>query len=663
MNEALELFAVFFLGIVSIAISLYLAKRVGAMSAGTPKMQAISAATREGAMAYLKRQYQVITVFALAIAVVLGFAIGWNTAAAYIVGALCSAVAGFIGMNNATKANVRTAAAATRSLRDGLKVAFSSGLATSLSVVGIGVAGVTAVYYYLTSFSGASLVDATNVLFGFSMGASSVALFMRVGGGIFTKAADVGADLVGKIEKGIPEDDPRNAAVIADNVGDNVGDVAGVGADLFESYVGAIIAAMSLGALAFGLKGVLLPLLIAAAGIIASLFGALFLRGKGRVENALRNTSIAAAVISTVFSLALVYFLFDGALGAFYAVLSGIIVGVTIGFISEYYTSTKFKPTRHVAQSSTTGAATTILNGFAVGLQSTVPTIVLVCVSTWVAFVSAGIYGIGLAAVGMLSTLGVTLAADAYGPVADNAGGIVEMSGLPHSVRKRTDELDAAGNTSKAICKGFAVGSAALTALAFFAAYTQVSKLAAIDLMNANVVIGVLLGGTITFLFASLTIQAVGNTAFKLVGEVRRQFKSMPGIMKGTQKPDYARCVDIATVGAIREMILPAILAIVCPVLVGLLLGKEALGGLLAGALVTGVLLGVLMANAGASWDNAKKFIEQGNYGGKGSDAHKASIVGDTVGDPFKDTTGPSMNILIKLMSIVALVSVAALAA
>jgi len=657
----LELVLVFLAGALSLGISLYLAKKLAEKDAGTPRMREISGAVREGAMAYLKRQYQVMTVVAVVIALVLGYVVNWNTAVAYVFGAFCSAVTGFIGMNNATKANVRTTAAAARSLKEGLSVAFSAGMITSMAVVGIGLIGVTVAYAF---FSGnASLINATNILFGFSMGASSMALFMRVGGGIFTKAADVGADLVGKVEKGIPEDDPRNAAVIADNVGDNVGDVAGVGADLFESYVGAIIAAMSLGALTLGWKGVLLPLALSAAGIVASLIGSLFLHGKGRVENALRNVSIAAAVISGLFALVIINFMFNGALGAFYAVASGIVVGVAIGFISEYFTSTEFKPTRHVAQSATTGAATAILSGYSTGLKSAVPAIALICVGTWTAYATAGIYGIGLAAVGMLSTLGITLAADAYGPVADNAGGIAEMSRLPKNVRKRTDELDAAGNTSKAICKGFAIGSAALTALAFFAAYTQVSKLAAIDLMDANVVIGALLGGMLTFFFAALTIEAVGNTAFKLVEEVRRQFRSMPGIMKGTQRPDYARCVDIATVGAINEMVLPALLAIIGPVAILLVLGKAALGGMLAGALVTGVLLGIMMANAGGCWDNAKKFVESGHYGGKGSDAHRAAVVGDTVGDPFKDTAGPSMNILIKLMSIVALVSVTALAA
>ncbi|MFH0973930.1 MAG: sodium-translocating pyrophosphatase [Candidatus Micrarchaeota archaeon] len=663
MTGFTELALVFAAGAVALGISFYMAKKLEERDTGTPRMREISDAVREGAMAYLKRQYQVIAAFAIAIALILGFAINWSTALAYVIGAACSAATGFIGMNNATKANVRTAAAAVRSLREGLQVAFSSGMVMSLAVVGLGVIGVTVVYAYFTGFGGKSILDATSILFGFSMGASSVALFARVGGGIFTKAADVGADLVGKVEKGIPEDDPRNAAVIADNVGDNVGDVAGVGADLFESYVGAIIAAMSLGALTLGFAGVLLPLALAAAGIVASLIGSLFLRGKGRVENSLRNVSIAAAVISGLFAFVIIHFMFNGALGAFYAVASGIIVGVAIGFVSEYFTSTEFAPTRRVAKDSTTGAATTILGGYAVGLKSTVPSITLICVGTWVAYQTAGIYGIGLSAVGMLSTLGITLAADAYGPVADNAGGIAEMANLPKSVRKRTDELDAAGNTSKAICKGFAIGSAALTALAFFAAYTQVSKLAAIDLMNANVVIGALIGGMLTFLFAALTIEAVGNTAFKLVEEVRRQFKAFPGIMKGTRKPDYAKCVDIATVSAIREMIIPALLAIVGPVAVGLLLGKAALGGLLAGALVTGVLMGTMMANASGCWDNAKKFVEQGNYGGKGSDAHKAAVVGDTVGDPFKDTAGPSMNILIKLMSIVALVSVALYAA
>lgn len=649
----IELVLVASVAVLSLVVAAFYSWRLSKRDAGGKEMREIASAIRLGAMTYLKRQYLVIAAFAIVIAFLLFFLVGLPTAIAFAVGAACSAAIGFIGLNNSTKANVRTAQAARESLKGALSVAFSSGLVTSLSAVGLGLLGIIGVYAYFAAASG--LNEATSILFGFGMGASTIALFARVGGGIFTKAADVGADLVGKFEAGIPEDDPRNPAVIADNVGDNVGDVAGVSADLFESYVGAIIAAMALGALTIGLKGVLLPLMLAGSGVIACLLGSLFLHTSPRVEKALRNVSLIGTLFAVTFAFVITNFWFGGA-SVFYAVAVGMGVGIALSFTAEYYTSTSFAPARRIAESATTGPATVVLNGFSVGLQSTAPSIILICVGTWVAFQAAGVYGIGLAAVGMLSTLGLSLAADAYGPVSDNAGGIVEMARLPRKVRARTDELDAAGNTTKAIGKGFAVGSAALTALAFYTVYAGVSGLQFINLMDPLVVMGLLIGGALAFLFASLTIKAVEKTAFELVNEVRRQFKESPGILKGKKKPDYAKCVDIAALAALKQMSTPALIAVLAPILVGVLFGKAALGGLLAGALVAGVLLGVLMANSGGAWDNAKKFIEAGAYGGKGSYAHKASIIGDTIGDPFKDTAGPSMNILIKLMGIIALV-------
>ncbi len=643
------------LAVVALLFAFYKIAFVSKQDAGTERMKEIAAAINDGAKAFLFAEYKILAIFVVVLFVAIGLGLGsWITALCFLFGALFSILAGYIGMNVATKANVRTAnAARTSGMNKALSIAFSGGSVMGMCVVGLGLLGASVLFLIFKD---------TSVLFGFSLGASSIALFARVGGGIYTKAADVGADLVGKVEAGIPEDDPRNPAVIADNVGDNVGDVAGMGADLFESYVGAIISAMTLGAVViaqFGDLSVIFPLVIAACGILASVIATFFVRGKegSNPHKALKMGSYVSALLVVIASIILSKVML-GSYGPAIAIVAGLVVGLVIGVVTEVYTSGDYKFVKKIAQQSETGSATTIISGTAVGMMSTWVPVILICVGIFLAYKFAGLYGIALAAVGMLSTTGITVAVDAYGPIADNAGGIAEMSGLDHSVREITDKLDAVGNTTAAMGKGFAIGSAALTALALFVSFTQATGLTAdqVALTSPTVVIGLLIGGMLPFVFSAMTMDSVSKAAYSMIEEVRRQFHEIPGIMEGKAKPDYKTCVAISTTAALKEMLVPGIMAVIAPLAVGLILGSTALAGLLAGSLVSGVMMAMFMSNAGGAWDNAKKYIEEGHHGGKGSDAHKAAVVGDTVGDPFKDTSGPSINILIKLMTVVSTV-------
>jgi K(+)-stimulated pyrophosphate-energized sodium pump len=658
-------------GVLGLTLAGFMARYVLKQGQGSEKIREIAEAIKEGALAFLGREYRILAIFVVVVAIILGAIpmLGWWVTLAFVFGAVCSGLAGFIGMNMAIRSNSRTAASAQKSLNDGLKVSFRGGTVMGMCVVGIGILGLSIMYFAFHTNP-----DFLKIIPGFGFGASSVAIFARIGGGIFTKAADTGADLVGKVEKGIPEDDPRNAAVIADFVGDNVGDVAGMGADLFESYVDSIIATMALGTIAVFSVDLdrslvpnmatawFLPMMVAAGGIIASIIGVFLVRvgekpEMGALLNALRRGTFSASILAAVFAFLAVYFL-KADIGIFWAILAGLVAGVLIGESTNFFTSYVYSPTRRVSESSQTGSATTIVSGFANGLMSTFPPVILVAIAILVAYKFAGMYGVAIAGIGMLSTLGITDATDAYGPVADNAGGIVEMAELPPEVRERTDALDSLGNTTAATGKGFAIGSAALTALALMLAYSQAVgiKFADLSLLDPRVFAGVFIGAMLPAIFCAMTLNAVGKTSFSIINEVRRQFREIKGLMEGKAKPEYGKCVDICTGAALKAMIAPSLITIIAPIIIGLILGPLALAGFLMGAITCGLILAITFANAGGSWDNAKKWIEMGHFGGKGSDAHKAGVVGDTVGDPMKDTSGPSLNIMIKLMSIVSLV-------